>query len=134
MEVPGWFEIAFWSVAVVVSLFLGFFCFAIHGLDRKSYKLPAKIQQVWLNFVGALVGWMALWFLVRQWWGAWSLPSLYPEVPVHWTWADFGLALVAFVGISGYLPYAVIGAIQSSVALIRSLLQSALKWLFPAAE
>src|SRR6516165_1282501 len=104
MEVPRWFEIVFWSLAIVVSLFLGFFCFAIHGLDRGSFKWPARIQQVWLNFLGGLVGWIALWFLVRQWWGAWSLPSLYPDVPVHWTWADLGLALVAFVGVSGYLP------------------------------
>jgi hypothetical protein len=73
---------------------------------------------------------MALWFLARQWWGVWSLPSLSPDVPVHWTWADFGLALVAFVGISGYLPFTVIGAIQTFVALIQRFVGRMSEWLF----
>ena len=130
MGMPVWFEVAFWSAACVVSGFLGWFCFEIHEMDRSCCKGARKVQQIWLNFLGGVVGWAALWLLLHQWWGLRRIPAS----SVQMTASDFGLALVAFVGISGYLPYAVIGAIQSSVALIRSLLQRALKWLFPAAE
>ena len=44
-----------------------------------------------------------------------------PAVSVQTTISDFGLALTAFVGISGYLPFTVVGAIQTFVALIRKL-------------
>jgi hypothetical protein len=128
MTIPAWFEVAFWSIAVIVSGFLGWFCFEIHGLNRSSYNRPASVQQVWLNFVGAFVGWIALWFLVRQWWGVWRLPSA-PAVSVQMTVSDFALALTAFVGISGYLPFTVIGAIQTSVALIQRFVARVMGWL-----
>src|SRR5258706_864919 len=128
MTIPVWFEVAFWAVAVIVSAFLGWFCFEIHTLNRSSYKWPASVQQVWLNFVGAFVGWIALWFLVRQWWGVWRLPSA-PAISVQMTISDFGLALTAFVGISGYLPFTVVGAIQTFVALIQRLVGRLTEWL-----
>jgi hypothetical protein len=34
------------------------------------------------------------------------------------TVSDLGLALTAFIGITGYLPFTVIGAINTSVAVI----------------
>jgi len=129
MTIPSWFEVAFWSVAFIVSGFLGGFCFEIHSLNRSSYKWPASAQQVWLNFVGAFVGWIALWFLVRQWWGVWRLPST-PVAPLQMTASDFGLALTAFVGISGYLPFTVVGAIQTFVALINKVVGRLAEWLF----
>ena len=129
MTIPVWFEVAFWSLAVIVSGFLGRFCFEIHTLDRSAFKWPAKVQQVWLNSVGAFVGWIALWFLVRQWWGVWRL-SFAPAVSVQMTVSDFGLALIAFIGISGYLPFTVVGAIQTFVALVHRVVARATEWLF----
>jgi hypothetical protein len=130
MTIPLSFEVAFWSVAFIVSGFLGWFCFEIHNLSRTSYKWPAFIQQVWLNFVGAFVGWIAGWLLVRQWWGVRTLPSATP-VSAGMTVSDLGLALTAFIGITGYLPFTVIGAINTSVAVIMRLISGATEWLFP---
>ena len=125
MTIPVWFEAVFWLVAVIVSGFLGWFCFEIHGLDRSKYNRPALIQQVWLNFVGAFVGWIALWFLVHQWWGVWCRPSVSVQIAA----SDFGLSLTAFIGISGYLPFTVIGAIQNSVSAISTLIKNATEWM-----
>lgn len=122
MTIPAWFEIVFLLVAVIASGFFGFFCFEIHNLDRSAFKWQEKIQQVWFNFVGALIGWIALWILVRQWWGAWRLPTA-PGVPVQMTVSDFGLALIAFVGISGYLPFTVMGVIRTFVALVQKVVE-----------
>jgi hypothetical protein len=108
MTIPVSFEVAFWSVAFIISGFLGWFCFEIHNLSQSSYKWPAFIQQVWLNFIGAIVGWTAVWLLVRQWWTI-------PPATARMTVSDLGLALTAFIGVTGYLPFTVIGAIITSV-------------------
>ena len=132
MTIPVWFEVAFWSVAAIVSGFLGLYCFEIHALNRSSFRWPALVQQVWLNSIGAFVGWIALWLLVRQWWGVWRLPSapFAPAVSLQMTVSDFGLALTAFIGISGYLPFTVVGAIQAFVALVRKVVGRMTEWLF----
>jgi hypothetical protein len=131
MTIPCWFEVAFWSLAVIVSGFLGLFCFEIHKVKPSDDdKWSAKFQQVWLNFVGAFVGWIALWFLVHQWWGVWTLPSA-PGVSVQMTLSELGLALTAFIGISGYLPFTVIGAIHTFIALVHKVIEHISEWLFP---
>jgi hypothetical protein len=117
MTIPIWFEVAFWSIAIIVSAFLGLFCFQIHGVRVNNWA--AKAHQVWFNFAGALAGWVALWFLLRQWWGIWDLPAS----TFHVTVSDFGLALTAYIGISGYLPYTVVGAIQAFVAVVQTVIR-----------
>jgi hypothetical protein len=125
MPLPPCFEVAFWSFAGVVTAFLGWFCFEIHDLNRAEYRGSKLAQQVWLNVVGALAGWVALWFLVLRWWGVRGLSA----ASVQLTASDFVLALTAFIGVTGYLPYLVVGFVYSSVALLRSLFQHALQWL-----
>ncbi len=103
MIIPTSFEYAYWAVALIVSLFLGFGCFSVHGANKEGSDWVWRAGQVWLNFVGAFVGWIALWFLARQWWGVWQVPSD-PAKSVQLTLSDIGLALTAFIGITGYLP------------------------------
>lgn len=122
MTIPVWFEIVFLLVAVIASGFFGFYCFEIHNLGRSTFEWQEKIQQVWFNFIGAFAGWIALWILIRQWWGAWRLPTT-PAVPVQMTLSDFGLALIAFVGMSGYLPFTVMGVIRTLVALVQKVVE-----------
>ncbi len=109
MPIPGWFIASFWGLALVVSFLLGIFCFYVHVITvPDDYPLAARIQQWWFNFTGALFGWTALWCLVLRVWSVWrvSSPSGRPML------SDVFLALVAFVGISGYLPYAVKGILD----------------------
>jgi hypothetical protein len=131
MAIPVWFEIVFWSFALAVSAFLGGLCYEVHRLYRQD-KWPREIQEMWLNFVGAIAGWIALWLLVRQWWGIWWVASV-PPVPIHLSVSDYVLGLVAFVGISGYLPYTVIGSLQIFVPLVHKLVERTMKLLFPEA-
>ena len=96
-------------MAFVVSALLGLFCFQIHRVDRSDMTSVELAAQVWFNFVGALFGWAALWCLVRRAWAVWYVPASGSEKVTGW---DFGLAVVAFIGISGYLPYATMGAVR----------------------
>jgi len=65
------------------------------------------VHQFWFNFVGSLFGWAALWFLARKVWLCIST-----SCPAQLDLSD-GLAIfMAFVGITGHLPYAVAGVLQ----------------------
>jgi hypothetical protein len=122
MPIPWWGVASFWGVAVMVSFLLGRFCFEVHVITvPDKYPLAARMEQWWFNFIGALFGWAALWCLVLRIRSAWRLspPSGRP------TFLDLGLAFVAFVGISGYLPYAVKGVLD----VLRDLALEALRKL-----
>lgn len=99
--IPYCFVILFWAAALVVSGTLGYFCLEAHGLPKEKLSSAVRNHQRWFNFTGAFVGWVALWCLVRRGWGVWRLPSSSGQL----TWSDFALGFVAFVGVSGYLPY-----------------------------
>ena len=122
---PCWFVYTFGAVAVLVSILQGCFCFEIHGLKRKEFSRPALIQQVWFNFAGSLFGWAALWCLVRRAWYVWGASTSSGQATV----SDFALGFVAFVGISGYLPYTTMGAVDA----IRAFIVEALKRLLDLA-
>ncbi len=109
--IPCWFISVFWTVAFLASLFHGFYCFEVHGIkDKAKYHIAALIQQWCFNFIGSLFGWIALWLLVRRCGG---LSSFLSYSPATERWSDFALAFVAFVGISGYLPFATITNIRN---------------------
>lgn len=57
----------------------------------KIFGLLTLIFQFWFNFVGGFVGWVAVALL-------WSVP--YDK----YGWRELLTAIVAFVGITGYLP------------------------------
>jgi len=63
------------------------------GETRPKMKLAYWIHQGWFNFVGSLVGWLALFKLIDQ--GG-----------VEMDWGDMATALVAVLGITGHLPLA----------------------------
>jgi hypothetical protein len=98
----SWFwGTAFWPVAVGASLFYGIWCWTIHELDRGVPKYPWrdgtwawKVHQVWLNFLGSLVGWYALW-LFRC--------GRCEHRPI--AWLDIALLVIAFLGMTGLIPH-----------------------------
>jgi hypothetical protein len=121
-------EIGYWLIAVGVSLFLGYHALAIHvepQADPKDSTKPAPVpvvrwqhlwQQWWLNFVGAMVGWIVLWPLIIQYGPCLALSGCQCGAVPGW-WAAFG-ALIAFLGITGYLPSSIILPIRGAVALL----------------
>jgi len=114
MHIPYWFVYSFGALALLVSVPHGCFCFEVHGLKRADFSWPALIQQGWFNFVGSLFGWAALWCLVRRGWYVWGVSSSSGQATV----SDFVLGFVAFVGISGYLPYTTMGAVDALRAFV----------------
>jgi hypothetical protein len=92
-------------VAIIASCLYG--CFAVEifqatppahlgGKGPRSWR----IHQWWLNFAGSAVGWLCLWFVgVQVYTGGW------------FDWGYATLALVAFIGVTGYMPMAVVGLV-----------------------
>ena len=126
--IPLWFTVAFWAVAIVVSIVLGIWCFEIHGLNRKAFSKAAAGQQIWFNSVGSVLGWIAVWCLARR---AWTVGWLSAGSNGQATVSDFALAFVGFVGVSGYLPYATMGAIDALKVLTQKALERAIDLVTP---
>ena len=93
----------YWVVAVTASALYGWNAVTIFKAHIKGTEpLPEPAwwwHQRWLNFVGAFVGWISLWLLLRKF-GDYIFGSCVAHVD---PWDALG-ALVAFVGITGYLP------------------------------
>ncbi len=64
--------------------------------DRIAKSPALRKHQWWLNFLGSFVGWSLAYVVVRH-----TLPT-YNFRPV-----DLPLAFVAFIGMTGHLPYVV---------------------------
>ncbi len=121
MQPPWWFRV----VALVFSLFFGVFAVRVWPVqppekdeawnDGHWWKSKARYwlaYQFWFNFVGSLVGWAALWFVVPKSW-----PTTLPRV----TWDSAVLAVVAFAGVTGHLPGAFMQLLLGIAALLQVL-------------
>jgi len=86
------------------------------GYRRGKIPWQRRWQQYWFNFIGSLSGWIAIWFVAQKLWAS-NLGQ--------WRLADFGLAVVGFIGITGYLPYTVIGVINAVWELAKKVLERA---------
>lgn len=101
--------IVYWIGAVCVSGLIGWHAVTIFSVEPKNK--PQLWQQRFLNFVGALSGWTVLWALGIRFWDCLSTPNGYAAVTVGW-WDVFG-GFIAFIGVTGYLPYTVIGLVDA---------------------
>jgi hypothetical protein len=103
--------------ALILSVSYGLGCYA--ALDApKPNNFIARLHQFWFNTIGAATGWLAAWVVIVRWL---SCPSFVcRDEPSGWT---ILLAVIAFIGITGHLPLAVI----SSISYLRALLSK----LFP---
>lgn len=80
-------------LGVVFAVLYGWRCFSIFDVDLEEKKLDWKIHQIIFNALGAFIGWFALYFL-------WNTDIS------HFNAGHFVALIIAFLGISGYLPYA----------------------------
>ncbi len=84
-------------VGAVMSLFIGVVgTQVIGGLPFSAMSWPQRLLQFWLNFAGAAAGWIIVYGYVTR-------PALQPV-----GFADLILMLGAFVGVTGFLPGAVV--------------------------
>jgi hypothetical protein len=97
--------LALLMVAGGSALFYGFGCFRIWPGDEPAAGQRSAIwfvHQYWLNGFGSIVGWAAGAVLVKR----------YAETPVGeftFSFGEFFLGLVAFLGLVGYLPFMATG-------------------------
>lgn len=112
--------IYYWLVALTFSLFYGFKAVRIFmSIKALEEDVPKKsqswhIHQFWLNFSGSGVGWIILYFLVRNFLNL-EQKDLFSEFNA----GHIGLAFLAFVGITGYMPTTIITLVNSISLLIQ---------------
>ena len=108
MEFTYSLNVAFPLVGLLFSVFYGWKSIDIFLEVPTTHKPWAwKFHQFWLNFSGSLVGWVALWFLTRK---VLSCIRTSCSAPVNfWDVATFFLA---FIGITGFLPFTIVSLIQ----------------------
>jgi len=138
MHPETWVSIVFWVVALTASVLYGWNAVAIHSPPRKEAKDRSNEEskeelvyppawwwhQRWLNFLGALVGWLALWFLGRKYVGC--LFNACTVVPDAW---DVTAALIAFVGVTGFLPGTFVSFLSSFSGLAAKLAELLAAWI-----
>lgn len=108
--------IGYASVAVVASLFYGWKAVEIFTEIPKKPKEEQPHSawwwhQRWLNFAGSLAGWVVLWILIKRY-----LPHFTGQCEIILTYWDVIGAVVAFIGITGYLPFTIIGLLSGAMS------------------
>jgi len=81
--------------------------------DRSGKSWAWRFHQFWLNLCGSVAGWTALWFVVQK-----IAVSLVSPAAVAPQFSDAALFFLAFLGVTGYLPFAVVTSIQAIKELL----------------
>ena len=104
--------LAFTVIGLAFSFFYGWKAFDIFRIEGKDMPPALKFHQFWLNFLGSIVGWLMLWVALRRL----GFVIASPDHPLKVS--DFILLLVAFIGVTGYLPFAILTSVQAIKELI----------------
>lgn len=120
---PTW---RFWYlvIAAIWSVIYGLAAFHIHGAPApagfkwdfpKGWKL---FHQIWLNLLGAAMGWLAGWVVLNRWL---ACPSfMCADEP---KFATIALALAAFIGMAGLLPMTVVTGVAALKSVVETYFQ-----------
>jgi hypothetical protein len=100
-------EVAYFVLAVIVSAFLGATAPQLFRIDTTNWQIYDWIHQFWLNFTGSLLGWISLWAVGSR--------LLHPDASAHIEFGsgDLLLAILGFIGITGFLPMATITVVKA---------------------
>jgi len=85
----------FWVVAGIHSFLYGVKCFQIHFQSTPPKTIEYKYAEYLFNGLGAFIGWIALYFVFHL---SWNNPDSFG-------WQHLVLSYVAYIGISGQLPF-----------------------------
>ncbi len=120
MQAAAWihsttFVVVFSLVAFVFSIFHGAMAadIFVSADARKGKSWAWHVHQFWLNFCGSVAGWAALWFIIQK--VAALVASRATAAP---QWSDAALFFLAFLGVTGYLPFAIMTSVQAIKELI----------------
>jgi hypothetical protein len=114
---PAIFGALYFVVAVGFSIFYGWKALEIlTNTEPNSFKGARLFHQRWLNFLGSAAGWVCLWFVVVKLW-----LHISDGDRQEFSWSYAALALIGFVGVSGYLPFTVVTIVNSIGTLVGSI-------------
>lgn len=104
----------FWLIALAASLCYGYWTPEIFQVKATGkWPQPPRLHQFWVNFFGSLVGWATLYYLLEM------RLRVFDKVPNTAPGAiDIALLLVAFLGVTGHLPYAFVGIASALDAVV----------------
>ena len=89
-----------------MSYFYGLRACEIFSVSVEGRKNSWHVHQLWLNFLGSLVGWVAAWALLR------ALVACAAEAcSLSVTPSAVLVFFLAFIGVTGHLPAAVVGLV-----------------------
>lgn len=114
-----WFAMIYSVVGLIASSICGRCAFEMH--TDKTWKCVSKAQryhQFCFNFLGSLIGWAAALAMIRRFGDCW----LYRCSRDITAWDLIG-GLIAFIGVSGYLPYSTMLTIASLRELVTNILK-----------
>src|SRR6266852_4249707 len=114
---PSWRVVGFAAAALGFSMFYGLGArsmFTSSAVDSQMVTWwrtawPYKMHQFWFNFVGSLVGWGCAWPLLEGFRRNPHKPEFQAAHALYF--------IVAFLGITGWLPYAMAGLASSLKAI-----------------
>ena len=121
-----YFKFIFWIIAFLASFFYSYWAFKIHLVKkedvdnlRKEKNYAWFIHQFWFNFIGSITGWIILWL---------TIPNIFlgfcDQNTVSLEFKEIVLLFIALIGITGHLPMALYGIVNSFKKIIEKLLGS----------
>ncbi len=110
-------------MAIIWSIGYGLFAIRIFfkkdQVDATKSAHPSwKIHQFWLNFLGSIVGWIITYFLLSRIEYLWESDYSYTI-----SFADVFSFLLAFIGITGFLPMTVVGLVNAVSSLAEKIIE-----------
>lgn len=126
MPIDVYVAAAYWGVAFVASALYGYHALNIFKSHSAESEQPVawRWHQRWSYFLGSLVGWLALWLLIRKFGGC-----VFGECAADVEVLDVVGAFVAFVGVTGYLKDTVVSLISGVGSLAGKLAEVLSAWV-----
>ena len=107
----------FVCIAFGMSVFYGWSACAIFSVPKQDKPWSWRFHQFWLNFIGSVVGWVAAWTVINS-----VLECAAASCTMSVAPSAFALFFLAFLGVTGYLPAALVGLVGGFNELISKLL------------
>ncbi|WP_126460858.1 hypothetical protein [Sulfuritortus calidifontis] len=109
--------VLFAILAIGMSVFYGLRACEIFSVPISDRKPSWRFHQFWLNFLGSGVGWVAAWAVLRA-----TVECASVDCALSVSPSAVSLFFLAFIGVTGYLPATIVGAIGGINEFVSKLL------------